>query len=94
MILIVFFVFYVVKMIECNICGSKAIINKTAREHEQYSKLYCSCKNPKCGHKFVMSLTFSHSEKASLLEKDKLILTLIKQLPKEDQQKLMNSLID
>lgn len=80
--------------IECNVCGSKAIITRTERmtEDHSYSRLYCSCKNKACNHRFVMNLEFSHSINTGLLEKDKLIIALIERLSEKEKKALLNSL--
>ncbi|PSW14708.1 hypothetical protein C9J01_08185 [Photobacterium rosenbergii] len=46
--------------IHCKECGSKARIEKTNWFSATSADLYCSCSNPECGFRFVMSLGFSH----------------------------------
>ncbi|WP_410685896.1 ogr/Delta-like zinc finger family protein [Avibacterium paragallinarum] len=53
--------------IYCNVCKSKAVITKADRIHKtDFNRLYCSCCNPKCQHKFVVNQEFSHTTKTSL----------------------------
>ncbi|MBI9109895.1 MAG: ogr/Delta-like zinc finger family protein [Maridesulfovibrio ferrireducens] len=52
----------------CDRCGQLARIESSSQEAESYKKLYCSCKNPECGHSFVMDLTFSHTLSPSALD--------------------------
>lgn len=78
--------------IKCNICGNKSIITKTDRVHSELSRLYCSCKNKECMHRFVMNLEFSHSTAPSLLKKDELLLTLLKKLPEQEIQQIIEYL--
>lgn len=54
--------------IRCNKCGSVARIESSSQEAGTYKKLYCSCRNPECGHTFVMDLTFSHTLSPSALD--------------------------
>lgn len=76
----------------CNVCGYKASITKTARNHKNFSILYCSCKNPECNHSFTMNLEFGHTIKSSLLMKNELLFTLIDNLSSEDRQLIINRL--
>ncbi|POY46785.1 ogr/Delta-like zinc finger family protein [Avibacterium paragallinarum] len=78
--------------IYCNVCNSKAMITRTDRIHSNFSKLYCSCRNSKCGHKFVINQEFSHTTKTSLLTKERLLKLLIGQLSEEDKEKLKQEL--
>ena len=76
----------------CNVCGYKASITKTVRDHKDFSILYCSCKNPKCNHSFTMNLEFGHTTKSSLLMKDELLLAMIDNLSAENRQLMLNRL--
>ncbi|WP_238544442.1 ogr/Delta-like zinc finger family protein [Avibacterium paragallinarum] len=68
------------------------MITRTDRIHSNFSKLYCSCRNSKCGHKFVINQEFSHTTKTSLLTKERLLKLLIGQLSEEDKEKLKQEL--
>ncbi|AWI51402.1 transcriptional regulator [Actinobacillus porcitonsillarum] len=70
-------------------CGSKAVVTKTERMHSNLKKLYCTCKNPDCGHKFVMNLEFSHTTTSSKLTKDGLIKYLLGKLSNADKNELL-----
>ncbi|TCJ98818.1 Ogr/Delta-like zinc finger protein [Volucribacter psittacicida] len=74
--------------IYCKICGSKSVVTRTERMTSDYSRLYCSCRNPDCRHKFVMNLEFSHSTSTSQLTKDQLFSYLIKNLSVNDKKDL------
>lgn len=76
----------------CTVCQSPAITQKTEKVHNEYSKLYCICTNQECQHKFVMNLEFSHTTRASLLDKDNLIVALISQFSEKDKEKLLTML--
>ncbi|HHF3391406.1 TPA: ogr/Delta-like zinc finger family protein [Haemophilus influenzae] len=70
-------------MIFCKICGYKAVINRSKREHKEYTKLYCTCKNKDCEHKFVLHLEFSHTTKPSKLEEKNYFKYIIANLPED-----------
>lgn len=74
--------------IYCKVCNKRAVIQRTERIHSEFSRLYCACKNPDCGHKFVMNLEFSHSTKSSLLTKDQLLSLTLNRLSEDDKEKI------
>lgn len=74
--------------IYCKICNGKAVVSRTEQMTSDYSKLYCSCRNPNCGHRFVMNLEFSHTTKTSLLTQKDLISYLVKNLSHSDKAEL------
>jgi len=76
----------------CRDCGSKAIIQSSKRETVDYSKLYCSCSDPTCGHTFVVDLSYSHSLSPSSITAKGLINTVIAQLDKASQLDLIEQL--
>ena len=76
------------KMIFCKICGYKAVINRSQREHKEFTRLYCTCKNKDCAHKFVIHLTFSHTTKPSKLEEQNYFKYIIANLPEDKKREL------
>ena len=78
--------------VNCNICKSDCVIYRTERIHEDLSRLYCSCKNEDCKHKFVLNMEFSHSTRASDLKKDEILKTLLNQLPETNKQEIIQFL--
>ncbi|MBN6064749.1 ogr/Delta-like zinc finger family protein [Aggregatibacter actinomycetemcomitans] len=76
----------------CNVCGSDSIIKRTERVHTDLSRLYCICKNKECNHRFVMSMEFSHSTRASDLKKDEILKTLLDQLPETNKREIIQFL--
>lgn len=80
------------KMIFCKICGYKAVINRSQREHKEFTKLYCTYKNKDCAHKFVIHLTFSHTTKPSKLEEQNYFKYIITNLPDDKKQELRSML--
>ena len=76
----------------CKECGKKAIIQKSDRVSASYSKLYCSCTDPECGHTFVMELSFKHSLSPSAKTTSEVFTALFKALPKEQRQAIQQEL--
>lgn len=75
--------------IDCIQCYGKAIIHSRKKLDAKVSQLYCSCKNPECGHTFVMDLTFSHTLSPSANQSRMMVLDLFRSLPEEDRRALM-----
>lgn len=77
----------------CRECQSEAAITKTERIYRDSNRLYCRCKNPDCGHEFVMTLDYSHTTKASKLTEKGLLHYFIDKLPaaeREELRKILN----
>ena len=75
--------------INCIECGSKAIINSRADKDIKVIDLYCSCKDPLCGHTFVSTLSFSHTLSPSAKQSDKMIMDFLRSMPKDKQLNLL-----
>lgn len=75
--------------IDCVECGGKSIIHSRRRMDANVSHLYCNCKNPECGHTFVMDLSFSHTLSPSSKQANKIIYDLIRSLPLAERQTLL-----
>lgn len=65
----------------CKHCGDRAVITKNDRQTVEYSRLYCICKNPACGHSWVADIQFSHTLKESRLTKEGVLNYLLDNLP-------------
>jgi Ogr/Delta-like zinc finger len=76
--------------INCIECGSKAVIGSRAEKDPKVIDLYCSCKNPICGHTFVSTLSFSHTLSPSANQSKALMLEMFQQMPKAEQLELLN----
>lgn len=76
----------------CPECGEKATIKKSNRKHKELSDLYCACRDPECGHTFVLNLTFSHTLMPSAKNKDVLLLNVIKNLSPEQRKQALTLL--
>ncbi|WP_413789442.1 ogr/Delta-like zinc finger family protein [Gallibacterium faecale] len=76
--------------IYCRHCGHKAYITRSVREHADLTKLYCTCTNQDCNHKFVQNVEYSHTVRSSDLVKNTLLLNLIDKLSRDEQQKIFD----
>lgn len=79
-------------IIYCRECGSRAIISKTIREHNDFYAVHCRCKNPECGHGWVANFEYAHTTKASKSTINGLLDNLIQRLPKIELENIMKSL--
>ena len=78
--------------IYCTECGEKAMIKKSNRKHKELTDLYCACRDPLCGHTFVLNLTFSHTLSPSAKKQDALLLAMIKNLSPQQREKALTLL--
>lgn len=75
--------------IDCTECGDKAIIHSRKRLDRKMSQLYCSCKNPICGHSFVMDLCFSHTLSPSAQQHKDVVVNFLRALPETERQMML-----
>ncbi|OOF58913.1 ogr/Delta-like zinc finger family protein [Rodentibacter myodis] len=80
--------------IYCAVCDTKSVIERAERIHSDFTRYYCACKNPLCGHRFVMNMEFSHTTRSSKLTKDKLLALVLGKLSKEEKANLRKLLDD
>lgn len=52
----------------CDRCEKIARIESSVTITSTYKRLYCSCRNPECGHTWVMDLSYSHTLSPSALD--------------------------
>lgn len=78
--------------ITCPSCGDTVITEKTNRKHVLFSDIYCHCKNPLCGHRFVSNLSFSHTISPSAAKHGRLIQDLINSIPPAEREKAIDML--
>lgn len=78
--------------IYCTVCNEKAVIERAERIHSEFTRYYCACKNPLCGHRFVMNMEFSHTTRSSKLTKENLLKLTLRQLSQEDKDNLIKLL--
>ncbi|HGN2829746.1 TPA: ogr/Delta-like zinc finger family protein [Proteus mirabilis] len=78
--------------IYCPECGEKAMIKKSNRKHKELTDLYCACRDPLCGHTFVLNLTFSHTLSPSAKKQNALLLAMIKNLSPQQREKALTLL--
>ncbi len=77
--------------VDCPECFGKATIQSRKQLDIKLSQLYCSCKDPLCGHTFVMDLSFSHTLSPSGKQADNLVLRLLKAMPVEQRELLIQA---
>ncbi|MFA1401259.1 ogr/Delta-like zinc finger family protein [Haemophilus influenzae] len=70
------------------VCNAKSVIERSERIHSEFTRYYCACKNPLCGHRFVMNMEFSHTTRSSKLTKDKLLELVLSKLSEEEKTNL------
>lgn len=80
--------------VECPECLQPAVISKRNKISNHTSDLYCSCKDPECGHTFVSTLSFKHSLSPSRASTDRFVFDYLSSLPKEEQSSLINRLTE
>jgi hypothetical protein len=75
--------------IRCDRCLSKATIQTRREETPRFTKLYCTCTNPECGHTFVMHLEFGHTISPSALDLHEQTRAALKQCSGPHQVQLL-----
>ncbi|MBD8515182.1 ogr/Delta-like zinc finger family protein [Photobacterium sp. CAU 1568] len=73
-------------------CGERAIITKTNRLTIDCADMYCQCKNPECGHSFVMSQGFSHTLSPSSKSTGQLVHAIVRSLSPEQTKQVYQQL--
>ncbi|WP_434360905.1 ogr/Delta-like zinc finger family protein [Parasalinivibrio latis] len=71
-------------------CGSRARITKTNRLSSNVADIYCEC--GACGHRFVMSLSFSHTLSPSAKTTNELAMAVIRSLTPASRVQLREQL--
>jgi hypothetical protein len=67
----------------------KAIVRSSKVLDVKMSQLYCMCKNPHCGHTFVMDLSFSHTLSPSANQAQDIIVSFLRNIPESERQGLL-----
>ena len=78
--------------IYCKECQGKARIGSRDELSVEFARLYCQCLDPKCGHTFVMNLTYSHALRPAAVAIDQLLFDRLRQLPPAQQRQLFDQL--
>jgi len=78
--------------IYCTVCNAKSVIERAERIHSEFTRYYCACKNPQCGHRFVMNMEFGHTTRSSKLTKDKLLELVLGKLSDDEKAKLKGNI--
>lgn len=77
--------------IDCIECGNKATIYSRRKLDVKVSQLYCSCKDPECGHTFVMDLSFSRTLSPSGQQTQQMMINMLRALPDAERRQLLAS---
>jgi hypothetical protein len=75
----------------CNVCLGKAVISSRNQQSDTVADLYCSCRDPMCGHTFVMTLAFKHTLSPSAKDTKKLLVDLLASMPRHEQMQLLEN---
>lgn len=78
--------------IYCGSCGAKGRIASREQLSSAFTKLYCQCLDPACGHTFVMNLTYSHSLRPPAGSGDQFLFDRLRELPAAKQRELFDQL--
>ncbi|BFM20498.1 ogr/Delta-like zinc finger family protein [Gilvimarinus japonicus] len=74
----------------CKACDKKAAIYSRKEISKEVCDLYCSCRDPECGHTFVVTLAFKHTLSPSARDGKNIALEFLKSLPAHERQALLS----
>ncbi len=76
--------------IHCPQCSEKSRISSRREISPQFTTLYCQCLDAeKCGHRFVMQLTFSHTLTKGTGSLEALLFDRLLEMPLNDREALL-----
>ncbi|MCY1314417.1 Ogr/Delta-like zinc finger [compost metagenome] len=77
----------------CKECGEKARIASREDISPEFAKLYCQCLDAKsCGHRFVMTLAFSHTLSPAAETQERILFDRLRELPRDKLRDLFDQL--
>ena len=76
----------------CRECGSKGLIKDSDELSRDFVKIYYTWSSIHCGHRWVSSVTFSHTTTPSSEQVDRLIFDRLRELPKAKQREIFAQL--
>lgn len=76
--------------VKCTECKGKARIASSSQYSPLTSKLYCACLDARCGHTFVMMLSFSHTLRPAAGGVDQLLFDRLRELPLQQRRELFD----
>jgi len=80
-------------LVYCKECGEKARISSRDDVSPPFARLYCQCLNVKdCGHRFVMTLAFSHALVPAAEPLDRMLFDRLHALPRQQQREMFEQL--
>lgn len=80
--------------IYCTECDEKAVVTSSNKVSKQVTHLYCQCQNVHCGHTFRLSQSFDHTISPPAGKHEQLVLGLLRDLPSEQRDKIINQLAE
>jgi len=79
-------------LVICKVCQGKGRIATSDRLSSEFTRLYCHCMDPCCGHTWVTNLTFSHTLSPSAQAADRLLFDRLRCLSRAEQRELFDQL--
>ncbi|MHB0766487.1 ogr/Delta-like zinc finger family protein [Stutzerimonas sp. NM35] len=79
-------------LVICKECSGKGRIASSDRLSQEFTRLYCLCLDPRCGHTWVTNLTFSHTLSPSAQAVDRLLFDRLRDLSRTQQRELFDQL--
>ncbi len=74
--------------VHCPTCGKVAVITTSNEMDPSIKQAYCACKDPECGHTFVVNVEFSHSLSPSALNLPEELRRRIRETQPDQQSSL------
>lgn len=76
----------------CRECQGKGRIAWSDQLSMEFTRLYCQCQSPECGHTWVTNVSFSHTLSPSAQAVDRLLFDRLRELPRSRQRELFDQL--
>ncbi|WP_269783304.1 ogr/Delta-like zinc finger family protein [Marinibactrum halimedae] len=77
--------------IKCTECQHVSRITHTKPQSESTTDLYCDCGH--CGHRFVFTLSFSHTVQPPTFDESRWLLNTVRKLSDDDKKELLGELL-
>ena len=76
----------------CRECGSKGLNKGSDHPSPDFVKIYYTCSSVHCGHRWVSTVTYSHTTTPSSEKIDRIIFDRLRELPKAKQREIFAQL--
>ncbi len=77
-------------LVNCRECGSSSAIQSRQAISKDVVHLYCSCKNPHCGHSFVQNSSFLKTLSPSAKATKGMMLDLFSEMPSHEKAEFLH----